>query len=171
MLLGLVGQNNIWLCHLSINFMLPNHMQSSVVVFHLAGWWNYLSQLQSKNNLMHTLSPLLRENTRRKERGYRERNGVWLGERDNNYTCPRRLREPDHVAMETQVQQKVTRKSIQIELISLLLAPFSSYKGYKAHFHSELHSYYCGADAALIRRNTMFFLCCFFALNDKCWLQ
>jgi len=39
-------------------------------------------------------------------------------ETDNNYTCPRRPREPDHVAMETQVQQKVTQKSIQIELIS-----------------------------------------------------
>lgn len=39
-------------------------------------------------------------------------------ETDNNYTCPRRPREPDHVAIETQVQQKVTGKSIQIELIS-----------------------------------------------------
>lgn len=105
---------------------------------------------------MNTVSPLLGENARRKGRAYRERNGVWLGERDNNYTCPRRLREPDHVAMETQVQQKVTRKSIQIELISLLLAPFSSYKGYKTHFHSELHSHYCRPDAALIRRSTTF---------------
>lgn len=41
-----------------------------------------------------------------------------MGEPDNNYTCPRRPREPDHVAMETQVQQKVKGKSIQIELIS-----------------------------------------------------
>ncbi len=55
---------------------------------------------------------------RKKMRGKREKWRVWLGETDNNYTCPRRPRKPDHVAMETQVQQKVTGKSIQIELIS-----------------------------------------------------
>ena len=84
------------------------------------------------------------------------------GETDNNYTCPRRPREPDHVAMETQVQQKVTGKSIQIELISPspALAPFSFHKGYKARFLSESHFNYCRTDAALITTNTMisFFL-------------
>lgn len=84
---------------------------------------------------------LCREKTEeRKERERkREKLRVWLGETDNNYTCPRRPREPDHVAMETQVQQKVTRKSIQIELISL---PFSL--SFPSHFtratkHASTH--------------------------------
>lgn len=58
------------------------------------------------------------ERKQTEEKGKREKWRVLLGETDNNYTCPRRPREPDHVAMETQVQQKVTGKSIQIELIA-----------------------------------------------------
>lgn len=71
--------------------------------------------------------------------------------------------------METQVQQKVTGKSIQIELISpsLSLAPFSFHKGYKARFHTESHFNYCRADAALITTNTMIFFSFSFPLNDK----
>lgn len=58
----------------------------------------------------------MRRNPERKKE--EEKCRGWLRETDNNYTCPRRPREPDHVAIETQVQQKVTGKSIQIELIS-----------------------------------------------------
>lgn len=69
--------------------------------------------------------------------------------------------------METQVQQKVTGKSIQIELISpslplplSLFAPFSFHTGYKARFLSESHFNYCHADTMLITKksaNTMIF--------------
>lgn len=84
----------------------------------------------------------------------REKWRVWLGETDNNYTCPRRPREPDHVAMETQVQQKVTRKSIQIELISLFLIS----QGLQSGFPLWITFNYCRADAALIRTNTVGFI-------------
>lgn len=61
------------------------------------------------------------------------------GETDNNYTCPRRPREPDHVAMETQVQQKVTGKSIQIELISPSLSLPSHFTRATKHVSSLNH--------------------------------
>lgn len=57
--------------------------------------------------------------------------------------------------MATQVQQKVTGKSIQIELISPLAAPFSFHKSYKACLGSESHFNSCQADAALIPTNAV----------------
>lgn len=76
--------------------------------------------------------------------------------------------------METQVQQKVTGKSIQIELISpsltLALAAFSFHRGYKARFLPESHFNYRRADAALITTNAMIFPPFSFPINDKCGL-
>lgn len=84
----------------------------------------------------HTLSIVGRKINRKKRK--REKCRGWLGETDNNYTCPRRPREPDHVAMETQVQQKVTGKSIQIELISpSLLLPLSLFTPFSATKHAS----------------------------------
>lgn len=83
-----------------------------------------LSQLQ-KRNPRTILSTVCFHFSETKDKG-KESKGKesLLEEIDNNYTCPRRPKEPDHVAMETQVQQKVTRKSIQIELISPLSLSF-----------------------------------------------
>lgn len=94
--------------------------------------------------------PLLSKNTRGRKGGEGERSRVWLEETDNNYTCPRRPREPDHVAMATQVQHKVTRKSIQTELIALLLISFHFHKRYKAPT-TESHFNYGYVDTGLIR--------------------
>lgn len=112
---------------------------------------------------MHTLSIVGRKINRKKRK--REKCRGWLGETDNNYTCPRRPREPDHVAMETQVQQKVTGKSIPIELISpslllplSLFTPFSFHTGYKARFLSESQFNCCRADVALIPHHFSIFI-------------